>query len=302
MNIKEITYFSLDGFANAVRVFTNPNRSDAEVILCMPAMGTEAAYYAPFAEELVKAGYHVVTADWRGKGLSILRASRNIDFGYREIWHYDFPALFDCVREIFPDNNILVYGHSLGGQLSSLYLAAHPERRVKGLILHFSCHCHYKNWEKQRNKFYMWFKLFPWVARVWGYFPGEKVGFARREARTFMRDWGYSGIEGRYHAQGLVIDYDALGYYMELPILAFSLEGDELAPKSGVEHLYGLFPNAPVNHIHLPESAGERKRYSHFNWVHQPGFFIRELNKWRGVKPIESQKRAVMEEPVLVEI
>lgn len=302
MNIKEITYFSLDGFANAIRVFTNPSNPDAEVILCLPAMGTEAVYYSPFAESLVEAGYHVVTADWRGKGLSILRAARDVDFGYREIWHYDFPALFDCVRDIFPGNNILVYGHSLGGQLSSLYLAAHPERQVKGLILHFSCHCHYRNWDKGRRKFYLWFKLFPWIAKVMGYFPGEQIGFARQEARTFMRDWGYSGLQGRYHAKGLVIDYDALGYYLKLPILAFSLEGDDMAPRKGLEHLYSLFPNAHVEHIHLPESAGERKRFSHFNWVHQAGFFVNTLDKWRTRHLGQSGKSANRKDEVLVEI
>ena len=114
MNFKEITYFTADGFASTVRIFPNSNQPEAEVILCLPAMGTTAAYYSPFAEALVEAGYHVVTADWRGKGLSILRAGRKVDFGYREIWHYDFPALFEAIRNEFPANRILVYRYEDG--------------------------------------------------------------------------------------------------------------------------------------------------------------------------------------------
>lgn len=297
MYTKEITYFSADGFANTVRIFTNPQRPKTDVILLVPAMGTTAAYYAPFAEALVEAGYQVVTADWRGKGLSIIRAGRNADFGYREIFHYDFPALFDCVRSEFPNNEIIVYGHSLGGQLSSLYLAAHPEARVTGLVQHFACHCHYKNWDVEAWKMYLWFKCFPWIARLFGYFPGEKIGFARREARTFMRDWGFSGTKGKYHPKGTWQAYDSMGHQLTTPILAISLEGDQLAPRRGVEHLYGLFTNAPVTHHHLPAESGDRKPYSHFNWVHQPGYFIEQMKAWRGNKaPDVAEDVAPMEE------
>lgn len=279
--LKEITYFSTDGFASTVRAFTNEEQPDATVILILPAMGTTAAYYTPFAEALVEAGYHAVTADWRGKGLSILRAGRNTDFGYREILQYDFPVLFDTIRQEFPESQIVLYGHSLGGQLGSLYLAVHPEVRVSGIVQHFSCHCHYQNWDAQKWKMYLWFKLFPWIARLLGYFPGEKIGFARREARTFMRDWGYSGIRGKYHPRGLWQDYDSLGHQLDIPILSFSLEGDQLAPRKAAAHLYSLFTNAPVHHDHLPAGAGERKPYSHFNWVHQPAYFIQKLQAWR---------------------
>lgn len=298
---KEITYFSLDGFANTIRVFTNEQRPRTDVILMLPAMGTTAAYYTPFAEALVEAGYHVVTADWRGKGLSIIRAGRQADFGYREILHYDFPALFDCTRSVFPNNEIIVYGHSLGGQLGSLYLAAHPEAQVSGLVQHFSCHCHYKNWDTKAWKMYLWFKLFPWVAQIIGYFPGEQIGFARREARTFMRDWGLSGTEGRYHPKGTWQAYDSLGHQLEMPILAVSLEGDDLAPRRGAEQLYRLFTNAPVTHHHLPAGSGERKPYSHFNWVHQPNYFIDLLKDWRGEKAPQEGDEVLNPEECLLE-
>lgn len=294
MITKEITYFSTDGFANTIRIFTQEQNKEADVVLILPAMGTTAAYYAPFADALVRAGYQVATADWRGKGLSIIRAGRRSDFGYREIFHYDFPALFDCVRSEFPKREIIVYGHSLGGQLGSLYLAAHPEVQVAGMVQHFSCHCHYKNWDKQRWKMYLWFKVFPWIARLIGYFPGEKIGFARREARTFMRDWGYSGTKGKYHPKGTWQDYDSLGHRMSLPILSFSLEGDQLAPRKGAEHLYRLFPNATVTHHHLPADSGDRKPYSHFNWVHQPTYFIEKLQAWRG-KPLRKEQAKITE-------
>ncbi|WP_170110573.1 alpha/beta hydrolase family protein [Flavilitoribacter nigricans] len=298
---KEITYFSADGFASTVRAFTNPQRPHADVVLLLPAMGTTAAYYSPFAEALVEAGYHVVTADWRGKGLSIIRAGRNADFGYREILHYDFPALFDCVRSEFPKNEIIVYGHSLGGQLGSIYLAAHPEEQVTGLVQHFSCHCHYKNWDYQSWKMYLWFKTFPWIARLFGYFPGEQVGFARREARTFMRDWGYSGTKGKYHPKGTWQAYDSLGHLLTTPILSFSLEGDQLAPRRGAEHLFGLFPNARVTHRHLPADSGERKPYSHFNWVHQPSLFIQQMKEWRGSYTPEVEEEVELPEDCLME-
>lgn len=161
--------------------------------------------------------------------------------------------------------------------MSSLYLAAHPERNVAGLVLHMACHCDYRNWDDKRYRFKMIFTLYPLVAQLWGYFPGRRLGFARREARAFMRDWGYSGRKGKYHPHGILTDYDSLGDGLQIPILAFSLEGDWLAPRKGLEHLYGLFPNAPVRHLHLEPEGHGPKPLSHFNWVYQPGVFIEEL-------------------------
>ncbi len=278
----QLSYTAADGTPSGVTVFPTAE-AEAPVVLILPAMGAEAAFYCPFAEKLTQHDFHAVTADWRGKGLSALRASRKVDFGFREIWHYDFPALFDCLRARFPGNPIIVYGHSLGGQLASLYLSVHSERNVQGLVLHTACHVYHCNWGANSWKVWCAYFLFPLVARVWGYFPGQMFGFARREARSTMRDWGYAGRYGRYHAKGLRTDYDSYGECLDLPILAISLEGDWLlAPRKGLEHLYSLFPNAPVRHLHFEAHVSGEKPLSHFNWVHRSEKFIEELKDWAG--------------------
>ncbi|MCE7926520.1 MAG: alpha/beta fold hydrolase [Haliscomenobacteraceae bacterium CHB4] len=274
-----LSYTATDGARSGITVFPSGD-TGAPVVLVLPAMGAEAIFYRPFAEQLARQGFHGITADWRGKGLSSLRASRSVDFGFREIWHYDFPALFDRVRAQFPQNPIIVYGHSLGGQLAGLYLASHPETNVQGLVLHTACHVYYRNWGEHARKAWWAFYLFPLIARVWGYFPGHMFGFARREARTTMRDWGYAGRRGLYHAKGLLTDYDALGECLTLPILAVSLEDDWLAPRKGLEHLYALFPNAPVRHLHFDATVPEEKPLSHFNWVYRAEVFVKELKEW----------------------
>lgn len=273
------SYTASDGTRSGVTIFTADDPA-AAVVLILPAMGAEAAFYRPFAKQLTRYGFHAVTADWRGKGLSSMRASRRVDFGFREIWHYDFPALFDCIRAQFRKSPIIVYGHSLGGQLVSLYLAAHPELNVQGLVLHTACHVYYRKLGKQARKAWWAYFLFPLIASAWGYFPGQVFGFARRESRTTMRDWGHAGRHGLYHAKGLTIDYDAFGENLKLPILAISLEGDWLAPREGLEHLYSLFPNAPVRHLHFDTEVQGEKPLSHFNWVHRSGVFVEALQEW----------------------
>lgn len=56
-----------DGTELQVSFFMQDSPGRTPVVLCMPAMGVEARYYAPFARELHREGLNVATCDLRGQ-------------------------------------------------------------------------------------------------------------------------------------------------------------------------------------------------------------------------------------------
>ena len=45
------------------------------------------------------------------------------------------------------------------------------------------------------------------VALIAGYMPGDKLGFAGRQARDEIRDWADNALDGRYRLRNTHTDY-----------------------------------------------------------------------------------------------
>jgi len=190
LNGEEIDVVAQDGVASKITAFTGAHGPSAPVLICMPAMGVAAKYYEPLAGKILQEGWRFVTADLRGNGLSTLRVRRGISFGYREMVGFDWPAVVGKVKELFPGAPVYLLGHSLGGQLSALYLAANPDA-ASGLILVAAPSVHFRGWD---------FPLGLGVlagtqaacatANLLGYFPGRKIGFGGTEAKGALRARG----------------------------------------------------------------------------------------------------------------
>src|SRR5687768_13204471 len=58
-------------------------------VLCVPAMGVPARFYAPLQAELARAGFLAAVTELRGHGTSTVRAGRRVDFGYHELLSLD---------------------------------------------------------------------------------------------------------------------------------------------------------------------------------------------------------------------
>ena len=143
METREILYS--DKTVNQITTFRGKENIDITLI-CLPAMGVRASYYELFAATLCRQGFNVIIADWRGQGKSSVRASRAIDFGYEEIIR-DIKELIEYAEAWFPGTKKIIVGHSLGGQIGSLF-ASRYSKVVSGLILITSCSVYYKGWNK----------------------------------------------------------------------------------------------------------------------------------------------------------
>ncbi len=74
-----------------------------------------------FIVDALEADWHVIAPDWRGFGLTEWRGD--------SYWFPDYLGDFDAIaRSLAPDEPLRLVGHSLGGNVASLYAGVRPAR------------------------------------------------------------------------------------------------------------------------------------------------------------------------------
>ncbi len=259
-----------DNTTNTLNIFETKDRN-APVIIIFTAMGVVANYYRHYAAAMVGKGINIVTVDQRGNGASSLRPSKKVDFGYKEIVEVDYPHIIQEVGKLFPDSKKYIMGHSLGGQLSSVFVSKHPNA-VDGLILNATCNVHYIGWDgAQKWGVLLGAKMCRLVASIKGYYPGKTFGFGGTEAKTLINDWAYTAETGKYRAANSTFDYEEAIQRVSIPVLALSYHGDSAAPQRSLDNLVVKFSqSAPVDRHHLVHPESPKKKYTHYSWVREP--------------------------------
>ena len=258
---------------------------NSPVILILPAMGVRAKFYQPLATAFIENGINCVISDLRGLGTSSVRPSSKIDFGYKEMIT-DLEEVVAIVKAKFVNQPIFILGHSLGGQVASLHLSKHPST-VDGLILVAACSVYYKGWaDFQKWKTLMGVRLFAGLSRLFGYFPGDKVGFGGKGAKTVILDWSHLGVTGEFKLTGDTFDYETALKKINIPVFAAAIEGDTLAPKAAMRNLYQKFhPQNPTTTYELTkEMIG--KPLNHFNWVKNNVPLVARIKEWMATIPV----------------
>lgn len=272
-----IEYMAADGHRASILVLRAECEA-APVLLCLPAMGVAAAYYRDFGEAMRHLGVHVAMSDLRGIGTSSLRASRTCDFGYHQVITHDLPTFVATIQKHFPKSDRYLFGHSLGGQLWSLFLSVNTEAAM-GLIMMASCNVYYKGWPRPaRYRVLATALLLRTIGIVLGHIPGNSLGFAGNEARTLITDWFNNCWSGKYLLANDAREFEHALRSLRKPILSMSIEGDPLAPQQSVDNLVAMLTTATLTRKHLLPSVLGLMRASHFSWIKQP-FAVAELIK-----------------------
>ena len=275
--MKKIALKTHDNHEFELQAFAAAN-SEAPVFLICPAMAVKASYYTPFAEALQAAGFNAVLMELRGLGSSNKKPHKGDDFSYHHLVDIDWDLAVNTIREAHPKSKIVLLGNSLGGQMSALYTAANPDK-VDALILIASCSVYYKAYKNKIGTLLGTHTLAA-AAALFGYAPGDKLGFAGKEAKSVIYDWAYNARTGKYRASGSNNDFEALLPQVKKPVLAISLAKDQLAPKSAVEALLAKLPSCDIEHQHLSAQDLGLEKVSHYSWAKQPGPFVPKIRQW----------------------
>lgn len=273
----EIIY-THDGATIECDVFGENNRG--AVILIAPAMGVRASFYRVLAEGLVAQDCTVMPFDLRGIGGHSERREQGANWHYQEMIVADFAAAVTHARRRFEGRPLLLLGHSLGGQLGCLFAARNPAA-LDGVILAASCMVDWRGWGTVGGlKRLLQYAGIGLTTRLFGYFPGEKIGFAGNEPRGQMKDWVRSALTGRYQFDGADIEYEKALAEVSIPILALTFHSDTFAPAAACDRLLLKMPRASAKHLDLSDADVGLKQAGHFQWARQPAKVIPHISDW----------------------
>lgn len=272
----EIPVVASDGhrFMLQARVPSNPRAT----LLWHGGMGIAARHYMAFADALATRGIAVFAPDWRGLGSSSVRASREHDWGYRELLTIDLPASEAAVEQAFPNLPRIVGGHSLGGQLASVRAGLAPGSASALWLVASGT----PSWRAFPVRTRWWlpmaYRLLDAIARTRGKLPGRRIGFGGEESRGVIGDWSRCGLSGRYAARDFAVDLELALQRVTLPIRAVRMGRDWLAPASSLQALLAKMPDAKPD-ITVLDAAAERVRADHYHWMKHPGATVDALLK-----------------------
>lgn len=245
---------------------------DKPVMVLLPALGVAARFYDKLAAILAESGLNVAVMEQRGQGDSALRPGRGHNWGFAEVLDNDLPVLLDWAEARRPGAPLYLMGHSLGGHFAAITAGRFADR-IHGLILVATGSPWWKAFEGARTQpdaksVRRLIRLIPAVGLLFGYFPGERIGFGGDEARGIMNDWRTLAKRNRYSARGLREDLDAAVAGYTGPVLAVRLADDSLAPEASVKAVTDKFRTARLSQqVITADQLGDRA--DHFRWARQ---------------------------------
>lgn len=254
----------------------------------LPALGVGIGPNERFADALAERGVAVAIHEWRGLGGSDRRASRRCDWGYRELLELDIAIGQQTLRAALPHLPWLLGGHSLGGQLALLDAARRGSNDP--VLLVASGHPHWRAFPGLRA---IGVRLFAHAIRpltaLCGYFPGQRLGFAGREAATLMRDWAGTALRGDYAVEpfGRALDQALARYRGRL--LAICMAQDTLAPPGAIAKLRTMAAQADWTLRSLGRAQLGARRPDHFGWLREPAAVAQTCVDWL---PVATDERA----------
>jgi predicted alpha/beta hydrolase len=282
MDAEELSVLSADGARHTLRVFAPVAPAGKPVLLCIPAMGVSAEYYAPFAERLASANRAAAAlVDLRGQGLSSERARSGADFGYREILELDLPAAAAALRTRYPGRPLYVAGHSLGGQLG-VFFAAYRSELVDGVILIAAGTAHYRAWQAgtQRLAARLLTLSVRLSAALLPWYPGHVLGFGGEQPRRLMRDWGLVTRQGIYRPEGSRFDYERAARNLRTRVLSIGVREDPVAPAAAREALLARLERSEVRRAEVSGVTAHRPWKRHFSWARSPESVVGAIAGW----------------------
>lgn len=274
--LETIAVTTSDGAGFVVRVLPQEDPG-APVVLVLPAMAMKAKFYTPLAKALHGSGLSVATVDLRAQGESTPPLAESPNFGYRELVEVDLPAVTRAVRERFPTAPIVLFGHSLGGQLSLLHASGSGD--IAAVVVIGTGTVYWKAFGPRR-----WWEsvgviqYIGVVARLRGRWPGGVLIPGAMQGRV-MTDWARHSRTGRYRPHGSTVDYDRRLRETDIPVLVISLDQDTLGPKSTVDFLCRRIPNAELTRWHVTESDGVAHR-DHIQWIKDSSVIGPKVAAW----------------------
>ena len=126
-----------DGYALAARYYPNQyTQAQRLPVLICPATGITKSFYHAFATWLNEQGYAVLCFDFRGIGDSLHEPLKQCNASIVDWGQLDIPAAVNTLLQKTQAEQVVLLGHSAGGQLLGINPEYHKVAKVVAVWLY----------------------------------------------------------------------------------------------------------------------------------------------------------------------
>lgn len=256
-----------DGFVLAGFTWRHADRETSRaVVIINAATSVRCRHYSRFADYLFANNFDVITYDYRGIGESRPASLKGLQASWTDWGALDFEAMLKRAQREFPGQPIDVVGHSFGGCAAGLGASGTLIRRLVTVGAQFAYWRDYAPAHRWRM-FGKWHVLMPLMTRIFGYFPGKRLGWLEDTPAGVVSDWSMptSRYEKRPSGRALHATTGRLPFCaVTAKILAISISDDPYGTVAAIERLLSYFTGSKICHLRItPEDIGE-KEVGHF--------------------------------------
>ena len=253
-----------DGYSLSGRFYPkqNPGQNNYPVLIC-PATGITQHFYQAFAEWLATQGYDVLSFDFRGIGRSLHGPLNQSEASIVNWGQLDIPAAIDTLLCKTQSEQVILLGHSAGGQLLGIV----PNYQKVAKVIAVSGSTGHVKGLKGKTRLLapvMFNVIFPLARLTKGYGPTQAIGMGENLPKDVAKQWAQFCSKPGYvmNAMGKTVFED---YHAEIkcPIISIWSSDDEIATKANVKDLLRLYPNADTQMIELKPKSYEHKAIGH---------------------------------------
>ncbi|HAA07894.1 MAG TPA: alpha/beta hydrolase [Acinetobacter schindleri] len=255
-----------DGYPLTARFYAaNAASRKALPILICPATGITAQFYHNFNVWLQAQGYDVLCFDFRGIGQSLNGPLKKSKASIVQWGQLDIPAAIDALRDRTKAEQVILVGHSAGGQLLGIV----PNYDKVAKVIAVSGSTGHVKGLKGRTKLLapvMFDVIFPLSRFTLGYGPTSKIGMGENLPKDVAKQWAQFCSKPGYvlNAIGKTVAKTANHHeQITCPITVLWSSDDEIATEANVKDLIRLYPNAQTSHKELRPSSFGHKAIGH---------------------------------------
>lgn len=244
--------------------FYTPDETKGAILIA-PAMGVSQKYYLAFASWLASKGFLVATFDYFGMGLSRSGDLRDTHVTITDWAKRDCSAMIEALADRSSGKPFYWLGHSLGGQI--LGLIPNSEHISKAITIASGSGYWLENAGSLKWKvWWLWFVVAPLVTRLYGYFPGKRLGKVGDLPRGVIQQWRKWCLHPEYMV-GVEGETVRQQYHSIMtPITSFSFTDDELMSEKNINSLHGFYTHSPKNMIRITPAEIGSSRIGHFGF------------------------------------
>lgn len=238
-------------------------------VLISPATGVKQHFYLRFARWLTEQGHDVLVFDYRGIGLSLHGRLKDSRATLADWGQLDQVAALDFLAARTGAEQVVLVGHSAGGQMLGLLPNHHRVARLVGVSAS-------SGWFKAmrpgfRFKANVGMRLvIPLGTRFTGYGTTAVLGLGENLPAGVARQWAQWCAAGGY-ATNAVRHRPQQDFHAQVraPVTVLHASDDDIANRDTVADLLRTWPAAPRQaHCLQPQDHGLR-HIGHLDWFRQ---------------------------------